>query len=181
MAGQMSNAIRPDATRGEDRDTGREYARIKPREPHEKYAIPANRRQAGMDYFLAAVKIRGMPNPRFTDYWRAGWRPVKASALPEMSGIDLNPDQSLVDLGIVRAVNPDDPIILDDLMPMMRPKQMSEASAAEQASRAAQQVDDHLRTQRDKSTRAVGAKNTRIQRHYGPADEAPSDSEVEMG
>jgi hypothetical protein len=181
MAGEISRAVRPEPARGDTRDTGREFLRIKPREPHEKYAIPEDRRQPGMDYFMAAVKIRGQPNPRFSDYWRAGWRPVKASALPELSGLDLNPDQSLIDLGVVRAVGPDDPIIIDDLMPMMRPMQMSRAAKAEQQAAAEQQVSDHLRAQRDKSVRAVGVKNTRIDRHYAPADEAPSDSEVEMG
>src|SRR5690349_5181840 len=90
-------AARADAARSDNRDSGREFMRLKPREPHMKYDVPTNRRVPGMDYCWAATKIRGMPNPKFGEKWRAGWRPVPAKDLPELSGLDLNPDQVLVD------------------------------------------------------------------------------------
>lgn len=179
MAGPISSA-RADAERAMDRDNGREYVRVRPRDPHEKYNIPPNEMKAGFDYFMAATKIRGMPNPRFNEYTRAGWRAARAEEHPSLSGLDLHHDQALIDLGIVRDVKPSDPVIVDDLMVMLRPKSMSQESRAEEEKRAARQINDHLSTLRNKSNREIGEKNTRVSRQYGPPDEAPSDSEVEF-
>ena len=178
---EAASNFKPEPPRHDERDSGREFIRVRPREPHEKYAVPQSQMKRGMDYFWAATKLRGMPNPRFSDYWRAGWRPVKAADFPDLSGLNLRPDQALIDLGIVQDVQPDGQIILNDLMLMMRPAAMTAEAQAEQDRLAEKQVNDHLRLQREKSNRAIGPGRTRISRQFGPPDEVPSDAEVEMG
>lgn len=180
MAGPMSSATRPHAERENGRDDGRDYIRVRPREPHEKYYVPTSEMKPGFDYFLAATAVRGMPNPRFNEYTRAGWKPARAGDHPAMSGIDLQHDPALVEMGIVKEVKPDGLVHVDNLLLMMRPKAMSQESRAEEEKRANRQINDHLSTLRNKSNRAIGEKNTRVSRQYGPADEAPSDADVEM-
>ena len=160
------------------RDDGREFQRIKAREPHTKYQVDADRMQKGMDYAWWATEVRGMKNPKFADYYRAGWRPVAAKDFPELSGLDLKIEPALLELGIVPDVKPDAPIIRDGQMLMIRPKSMSQEARKKMDDEARGQVDNYLRTLRGKSERAVGPQNTRI---YRGVDEVPSDHEVEVG
>lgn len=178
MNGQQT--ARPDPG---PRDDGREqqFRRVRLRDPSEKYNITKSEMQRGMDYFWAATDIRGMKNPRFGDYYRAGWRPVAAEAFPELSGLDIQADPALVALGIIPEVKKDGPIIRDGLMLMTRPIQMSAESEARLKKDASDQLENHLRTVRGRSERQIGRERTRVSRNYGPPDEAPSDQEVEMG
>jgi hypothetical protein len=170
-AGQML----PDASRDEGRANARDAVRMRPREPHEKYTLDPKSRARDRDYVFVATKIRGAPNPRLGEFYRAGWRPERAIDFPELSDFGLY-DPTLVEMGVVPKVNPDSPVIRDDQMLMGRPKPLSAAAVKEDEDRARRQLEEHLRQQRDRSRAAIGDR-TRISRTYGPNDIVPDDEE----
>lgn len=174
MAGPMS------AARSDGREPLREpFVRQAPVEPDQKYAIPDSERDRGMDYCWAATKIRGVQSPRLSAFIRAGWQPARAAAHPRLSGLDIHIDPTLVELGVMQAPNPDGPVILDDQMLMVRPKSLSDEARRQDKERARRQIDDHM-TRLDQNSRRHIGDRTRLSRSYGPADEAPSDSEMEI-
>ena len=188
---QMSSAIKSAMPKDGARDTirpeFRENIRQKPREPHEIYAI--DRQPRGMDLMWAAVKVRGAPNQdRLNEFIRTGWRPARAQDYPEHSGFDVNANysQTLIELGFARKVGPDDPVINRDLMLMVRPKEMSQESRAEDQARADSQINDHMNRLRQVSSRQIGAQNTTVSRRVTRSAEAPpdlvsDDADVELG
>lgn len=193
MSGQMSSAVKPripgDGQRDPIRPEFRDNIRQKPREPHELYAIDRQDQPRGMDLMWAAVKVRGAPNQdRLNEFIRTGWRPARAQDYPEHSGYDVNANysQTLIELGFARKVAPDDPVINRDLMLMVRPKQMSAESRAEDQARADTQINDHMNRLRQVSSRQIGAQNTTVSRRVSRSDNAPpdlvaDDADVELG
>ncbi len=171
-----------DSARDEGRDQPREFVRQRPREPHEKFDLPDGTAERGMDYLWAAVKIpyTTQRSPRLDDFRRSGWQFARAADFRELSGLDRNVSDRFVELGIDQVVKPDDPVIRDNLVLMMRPKNLSAEAAKEDKDRAQRQISEHLRQQKERSERAIGAGRTRMTRQYGPADEAPSDQDTEI-
>src|ERR1700680_2585521 len=107
-----------DTSRDSVRSAGRDFVRQRPREPHEKYAVAKLPR--GMEGFWAALKLRGAPNPRLNEFMRAGWKPARAEDYPDHSGFGIEHDPMLIELGAVKNVGPNTPVILDDMMLMVR-------------------------------------------------------------
>lgn len=171
------------------RDDGREefrdddYVRVKPREPHEKYDLPRGTAQRGMDYLWAATRIpyTTLKSRRLDEFRRAGWKFARAADFQELSGYRPRDqvNRRFVELGIDDDVRADDPVILDNSVLMMRPKALTAEAERERDQAAANQINDHLRRQREKSEREIGKNYTQMRRHYGPSDEAPSDQAAE--
>lgn len=162
----MARSIPSDTAREEVRAPFREisgYTRIRPPEPHEKYQLDPSERARGMDYFLAAVTVRGAPNrDRLNDFYRAGWKPARAADHPRMSGYDIQGTAELEAFGI-KKIGPDDPVVINGLMLCQRPKELSDESRRELDQAANRQIDDHLASLSRRSERHIGAR-TRIQR-----------------
>lgn len=173
--------------RREARDTGRDFHRERPPEPHEKFELPAARREGGMDYFWASLKVPHSDrlNPRLDTFRRAGWRFARAADFPEHSGYrpEGEVNDRFVELGIERRVQPDDPVVIDNAsVLMMRPKRLSAEAKAEQDDRARSQIDDYMNTLRQRSIREIGESRTRVHRRVqrNASDEAASDAETEI-
>lgn len=179
VSGQLAPPPRRDPG---PRDDGRDALPVQAREPHEKFHIPREWMKPGWDYTWAATKIRGMPNPRFVDRVQGQWQPVRAEEMPGISRLRLGAaNQMLVEMGFIPEVKPDGPIVIDDQMLMMRPLAISNAAKERDRRAATEQVEGHLNAARAKSDRALGPGKSEARRTYGPADEAPSDRDVEMG
>jgi hypothetical protein len=179
---------RPPAPSADDgRDRGRMdaraeagFTRMRPREDHERYGIEKSARQKGMDYFWGAVKIKGQPNPRFTEFLRAGWQIVRAADFPDLSGLRNTADPRLIELGYLKKVQDDDPIVDRDLMLLVRPNTLSDVARREEETKANRQVDDQMNRLRSSSKRAIGDK-TQISRHVERgANLVPDDDDVEV-
>ncbi len=181
--GDIETPLYADAERREERSDGREeFVRARPREAHERFNLDPRQKIPGMDYFWAAAKINGQPNPRFIETLRAGWQPVKAADHPELSGLDVRIDPRLIELGLVPEKRPGDPIEDRGLMLMMRPKQLSVASRAEDERRATGQFSDHMNRLNQSSRRGIGDKTQMSRRRTSgapPSDMIPDDAELE--
>jgi hypothetical protein len=175
-AGRSSAPLR-DGSRDEPRAPYREingYTRIRPAEPHEKYALDPADKARGMDYFWAAITVRGAPNrDRLNDFYRAGWKPARAADHPTLSGFDIRTGASLEAFGI-NPVAADDPVVRNGLMLCQRPVELSDESNRELDTAAHRQIDDHLASLSRRSERAIGGK-TRIQRNITRSHTPPPD------
>ena len=169
-----------DEVREEFRDD--DYIRIKPRDPSQKYELPRGTHQRGMDYLWASTRVpfTNLKNKRLDDFRRAGWKMARAADFPELS--HYKPQQQanrrLIELGLEEDVRADDPVILDNLVLLMRPKALTQEAERERDQLASNQINDHLRRQRERSEREIGKQYTQMRRHYGPSDEAPSDQDT---
>jgi hypothetical protein len=182
--------MKTDMARTEDRADVRnaEYTRVRPREPHEKFDLPDNRITKGMDYLWAALKVphSDRRSPRLRAFRDAGWRFARAADFPELSGYRKEDavserDKRFIELGIDSVVQADDPVILEDSsVLMMRPRNMSREAEREDKARADSQFNDYMNALRAKSERQIGSARTKMQRTYGPSDEAQSDAEAEI-
>lgn len=199
MSGKMTSAtsrgldsdapMPADGQRDSARTQFRDAVRQRPREPHELFAIDPHDQLRGMDHFFAAVKVRGASNQdRLNQFISTGWRPARAEDFPDISGYAVNEQysQTLVDLGFARRIGPDDPVINRDLMLMVRPKEMSRESRAEDQERADNQINDHMNRLRQVSSRQIGARNTTVRREVtrstsAPPDLVSDDADVELG
>jgi hypothetical protein len=171
----MARSIPENTEREETRESFREingYTRIRPPEPHEKYQLDPSERARGMDYFLAAVTVRGAPNrDRLLQFQRAGWRPSRAADHPKMSGYDMRGGPDLAAFGF-KEIGPDDPVIINGLMLCQRPKELSDESRRELEQAAHSQIDDHLASLSRRSEQHIGAR-TRIQRNVTRSSTPP--------
>ena len=180
---QQQLAPEIDMSRDEAREDFRDdqFVRARPREPSQKYEIPKNRRERGMDYLWASTRIpfTNLKNRRLNDYLSSGWKYDRAAAQPELS--DYRPQKEvnrrLIELGLEEEVRADDPVIKDNLVLLKRPHALTEEAERERDQIASNQINDHLRRQRERSEQQIGKQYTQMRRHYGPSDEAPSDQE----
>lgn len=175
-------ALQADATRSAARDDGRTLERRRPREPHERYQIDESRKDPNRDYMWLSLSCRGEPNPRLNDFFDAGWVPEAAQNFPRNSGINVAVSQRLIDLGHMKPVNPDDPIIDNNMMLVSRPKALSRESRAEDEYRAQRQIGDHMDRLKAVSKGAIGDK-TVVQRRMthvpaAPDGMIPEDAEI---
>jgi hypothetical protein len=189
MSSAVKSTMPKDGQRDPIRPEFRDNIRQKPREPHEVYAIDRQDQPRDMDLMWAALKVRGAPNQdRLNEFIRTGWRPARAQDYPDHSGYDVNANysQTLIDLGFARRIAPDDPVVNRDLMLMIRPKEMSRESRAEDQARADGQINDHMNRLRQVSARQIGERNTTVRRQVSRSDRAPpdlvsDDADVELG
>lgn len=177
-------AIQVDATRSNGRSDARDGGRLRPREPHERFLIDDKRRDPTRDYTWVSLACRGEPSSHLNDFFAAGWEPERAANFPRNSGIDVEVSKRLIELGHMKEVNPDDPIIDRNLMLCSRPKSLSQQSRNEDDARAGQQIDSHMARLRASSRRAIGDK-TQIQRRMmhreaTPDGMIPDDAEMEI-
>jgi hypothetical protein len=173
-----------DAMRSSGRDDGRskEFMRVRPREPHERYDVDPKLLKPGMDYRWVSLSCRGEPNPQLTDTFRSGWLPARAEDFPQHSGIDAYLNPMLVELGHQKQINPDDPVIDRNLMLCVRPMEFSDQSRREDEAAADKQVDDHMRHLNNQSRRAIGDKtriSRRVTRGVVPDGLIPDDADLE--
>jgi hypothetical protein len=150
-----------------------------PIDRHMRFEMEESAKRAGFDYFWAAMTIAGQPNPRVGEYWRAGWRPARAKDYPRQSGLDLDVDPRLVELGFMKKVLPDDPIVDGGLVLCLRPMQYSLQSRKNDRYEADKALYDKTEALRQQSRRAIGDK-TQLSRTYTrgiPPDQIP-DSEA---
>ncbi len=171
------------ASRDDGRSAAREVTRERPREPHEKYSLDNSRTDPGMSYMWASVRIpyTTLRSPRLDSFRAAGWQLARAEDFPEHSGYRKGSQENdrLVKLGLDQHVEADDPVIKDNSVLMFRPKHMTQEAEGELKQAARQQLNDHLRQQKERSERAIGANRTTMSRTYGGAEQAPADAETE--
>lgn len=173
-------AASPDTTgrdeiRSVERDPLADWGYEKPIERHLRFEMEENAKKAGFDYFWAAKTIAGQPNPKMGEYWRAAWRPARAKDYPRQSGLDLQVDERMVELGFMKKVQPDDPIEDGGLVLCLRPKQLSEMSRKNDRYEADKALYDKTEALRQQSRRAIGDR-TRLSRTYTqgiPPDQVP--------
>lgn len=163
----MSDMQREPA-RQPSRQTSRPY--LQP-EPHNKYEIPADQIPPGMDAMWLPTKIAGMPNPQVAQYYRAGWQPARAQDFPEQSGYGVDFPQMMIDAGLLENVKADAPVIIDDQMLVLRPRELSVRAHQQRAKQADEQVDIQMRRLRQVSRTFRG---TEIRRRHGPAPDLGS-------
>lgn len=118
------------APMGVEREPSRESSRAPsrgylPPEPHEKYELYPDEHPDGMDLMWLPTKIAGMPNPQVAQYYRAGWQPAAAKDFPRISGFGTEFPQAMIDAGLLETVRPDAPVVIDDQMLVLRPKELS--------------------------------------------------------
>jgi len=170
-----SNPSGRDEERSVERDPIADWGYQTPIPRHMRFDMEASSQKAGFDYFWAATKIGGQPNPRMGEYWRAGWRPARAKDYPQQSGLDLKVDSRMVELGFMKQVGPDDPIVDGDLMLCLRPMQLSVQSRKNDQYDADKALYDKTEALRQQSQRAIGDK-TLMSRKFTrgiPPDQVP--------
>jgi hypothetical protein len=177
-------ALVADAERSDGRESLRDpladWGYQKPVPRHLRFELEDGARKKGFDYFWAALKIGGMPNPRLGEYWRAGWRPARAEDYPKLAGLDLKVDPRMVELGYMNIPKGGDPIIDGDLMFCLRPEQLSRESRRQDKAEADSALYDRTEALRAQSVRAIGAR-TRMDRKFTqgiPPDQVPDDMGV---
>lgn len=116
-----------------------------PPQAHQKYEIYEDEMPPGQDLMWLPTKIAGMSNPRVGQYYRAGWMPAKAEEFPRVSGYGVDFPQAMIDAGLLENVPADAPIVIDDQMLVMRPKEISKQAERERISDANAQVDNQMR------------------------------------
>ncbi len=162
-----------------ERASARTSARVsvrdyRPPEPHEKYELLPEEFPPGMDLMWLPTKIAGMPNDKVGQYYRARWEPAKAEDFPRLSGFGTEYPQAMIDAGLLDNVRPDAPVIIDDQMLVMRPKELSRRAAQARASAADEQVKNQMTrlSQAYRNARGVGVK-----RQFGALPTAPQSDE----
>ena len=147
------------------RESARTSARVStrdylPPEPHEKYELLPEEFPPGMDLMWLPTKIAGMPNDKVGQYYRARWEPAKAEDFPRLSGFGTDYPQAMIDAGLLDNVRADAPVIIDDQMLVMRPKELSRRAAKARAAAADDQVANQMArlNQAYRNARGVGVR-----------------------
>ena len=110
-------------TRTPSRTDTRVPARFVPKEPHEKFDITQECIPEGLEAEWKALEIMGMSNRQhMINQFQAGWVPARAADFPAESGYGIDFGQAVVDLGLMKVTKPDDPIVKNGQMLMLRPK-----------------------------------------------------------
>ena len=157
------------------RESSRSSARMyQAPEAHEKYEVWPDEIPAGTDLMWLPTKIAGAPNPKVSQYYRAGWMPAAAKDFPRISGHGVDFPQAMIDAGLLENVKPDAPIVIDDQMLVMRPKEISRRAERERVSDANQQVENQMRRLQQTSRNFRG---TEIRRQHAPLPDAPRPDE----
>lgn len=142
-------------------------------EPHTKYEIAAEDIPPGMDAMWLPTKIAGAPNPQVGQYYRAGWQPARAEDFPYHSGYGVQYPEMMVEAGLLEIVKADAPVIIDDQMLVLRPRELSARANRARQQEAHNQVENQMRRLRQVSRTF---RDTRIQRSHAPMpDQAPVD------
>ena len=149
--------IARESARTSSRVSVRDYT---PPEPHEKYELLPDEFPSGMDLMWLPTKIAGMPNDKVGQYYRAHWQPAKAEDFPRLSGYGTEYPQAMIEAGLLDNVRADAPVIIDDQMLVMRPKELSRRAAKARASAADEQVANQMARlqQAYRNARGVGVK-----------------------
>lgn len=113
-------------------------------EPHERYELRPEEFPPGMDLMWLPTKIAGMPNDKVAQYYRAHWQPAKAEDFPRLSGYGTDYPQAMIEAGLLDNVRADAPVIIDDQMLVMRPKELSRRAAKARANDADNQVANQM-------------------------------------
>ncbi len=170
-----THLVPPDIERVSERVSARRPVRdYTPPEPHEKYELLPDEFPDGMDLMWLPTKIAGMPNDKVAQYYRAGWQPARAEDFPRLSGFGTDYPQAMIDAGLLDIVRPDAPVITDDQMLVMRPKEMTRRAERARAAAANDQVANQMQrlSQAYRNARGVGVK-----RNYGALPTAPQADE----
>lgn len=133
-------SLEREPTRTSERSSARGY---QVPEPHEKYELFEEEIPAGMDAMWLPTRIAGMPNPQVSQYYRAHWQPAAAKDFPRVSGFGTEFPEAMIAAGLLENVKPDAPIVIDDQMLVLRPKEFS-AKAMRQHRKA---TDDQVANQ----------------------------------
>ena len=181
-------AVIASAQRESARGTLRDAPRTRIRSQSERYGVPREQMARNTAYEWVALKIRGAPNPRLSEFRAGGWTPARAIDFPEHSGYipegkGTSADDAWGRAGITSDVTADSPVIINDLMLVQRPLEYDREARREEANAARQQVDDQMTRIRQQSQRAIGDKTVLSRtRTVGPApaDMVPDDADVEM-
>lgn len=169
MVGPMTSATTP-PERTPARTSGRGPSFFTPPEAHEKYEIPASEQDPSRDYFWAPTRIAGQPNDKLGQYYRAGWEPEVASNFPRISGFGTEYPKKMIDLGLLKNVDPNDPVLLDDLMLVSRPKEMSRAAREKEKKVAYEQVANQMQ-RLNQAYRPADPRRPGISRRFRPLDD----------
>ena len=164
-----------------DAEPGREPARVLARAPqyftppeaHEKYEIPLDEQDPSKDYFWAPTRIAGQPNPKLSQYYRAGWQPEAASNFPRISGYGTEYPKSMIDRGLLHNVGADEPVVNDndDLMLLSRAKEMSRAARKRDAEVAHRQVINQME-RLNQAYRPADPRRPGVSRRIRPLEDA---------
>lgn len=146
-----------------------------PPPPHRKYHIDPRDIPPGMDALWLPTRIGGEPNRQVGQYYRSGWQPATAEMFPEISGYGVEFPANMVEAGLLENVRADAPIVVDDQMLVLRPKELSRAAAAEHERQSHDQV--AIQMQRLKQV-SRDFRGTEIRRRHAPMpDMAPREDE----
>ena len=149
------------------RTEARRPVRFAPVQPENRYTIPPNRIPAGMTAEWKALSVFGVPNRNhMVELCRAGWVPAKASDFPEFSGYGTDFAPAVLAMGNMKPCQADDPVVINQLILMLRPKEYSDEAVEQHRADSRTQMNDQLRRLALTSRAAVGAGNTKITRQY---------------
>ncbi len=161
MAGTPITPLPPMADAGPAREPARQPARrperlFTPREPDQKYAIYDDQQDPAFDYKWEPTRIVGLSNARkLGEAHRAGWDFACASEFPDLTGCGYDFPADMVARGLLKNVEANEPIEIDDQVLLKRPKELS-LKAREREKRAAYST--------------VANQMQRLQQAYRPAD-----------
>ncbi len=149
--GRVGNPLGPEVTealaarepsRMSDRVPSRAYS---PPEPHEKYALFEEEIPPNMDAKWLPTKIMGAENRDVMEAHKSGWIPARASDIPRISGYGVEYPQALIDAKLVTPIGAEAPIVIDDLMLVFRPVELSERARRAQQKASGEQVRNQMR------------------------------------
>lgn len=159
-------------TRTPSRADARVPSRFVPKEPHEKFDISMEHVPEGLEAEWKALEIMGMSNRQhMINQFQAGWTPARAADFPLESGYGVDFGKAVMDLGLMKPTGPDDPIVKNGQMLMLRPKELVDAAKRHDKAAANQQVDTQIKRLALNSKCAVGKERTKASRSYVDDDE----------
>ncbi len=144
-------------------------------EPHERFELYPEEVPSGMDPTWQPISIMGQPNEKLAQFYRAGWQPAAAKDFPRVSGYGVEYPQAMIDAGLLRNVEANAPVLLDNQILLLRPKELSVRAERRRNRDAVDQVTTQMNrlSQAYRSARGVG-----VQRRHAPMpDMAPARDE----
>jgi len=127
------------------RQSSRAPTRFIAPEPYEKFTLSEDEIPEGMDAFWLPTKILGQPSREVMQYYQAGWEPARAQDFPRISGYGVEYPKALLDAKLIETISAESPIIIDDLMLVMRAKTVSRAAHQRRIHDAVDQVQNQMR------------------------------------
>ena len=91
------------------------------------------------------TRIAGQPNAKLGQYYRVGWMPSPAKDFPKISGYGTEYPPVMIERGLLQNVTADEPIIIDDLMLVERPLELSQRARLAEKQAAKERVDNQMR------------------------------------